>query len=96
MYTRIILVKVKEDATAEQKQGLIDAMKALEGIPAVKSAIAGENVGPRPEGYHIGCVLTFDDVEGKNSYEPHDLHRSMVGDHLSKIREGVILFDIPS
>ncbi|MCS6803130.1 MAG: Dabb family protein [Chloroflexota bacterium] len=97
MYSRIILVKFKEGITDEEKAALKQACYALKGIESVRSVHAGENVGPRPLGFDFGCILTFDDREGKNQYEPHDLHKALV----SVLRpasagqpDSIMLFDI--
>jgi hypothetical protein len=99
VYTRIILVKFKEGITEAEKQTLKDAFHALKGIESVKGVIAGENMGPRPLGFNFGAVLTFENREGKDYYEPHELHKALV----SVLRpasagqpDSIMLFDIES
>lgn len=93
VYTRIILVKCKDDATQQGKQAFLDAAYGLKGIPGVQTVSAGTNVGPRPEGYHLGAVVHFDDKAAKDAYEPHELHKALVAT-LGPIRESVMLFDV--
>ncbi|MFN8532956.1 MAG: Dabb family protein [Dehalococcoidia bacterium] len=97
MYSRIVLVKLKEGITEDEKQALKQAFYGLEGIESVRKVHAGDNVGPRPLGFDFGCVISFDDREGKNQYEPHDLHKALVGvlrPSSAGQPDSIMLFDI--
>ena len=82
MVTHMILVRLKEETTEEQKTALVDALKALKDIPGVVTCTAGANVSARNDGYTVGCAMIFDTQASLDAYGPHPLHQKMVQENL--------------
>lgn len=93
MVSHLILVKIKPEATEQQRKDLVAGLNSLKGIPGVVSCSAGENFSARSEGYGIGCSMVFTDRDALAAYGPHELHQTMVANNLRPISDGVLLFD---
>lgn len=93
MVAHLILVKLKEEASAEAKAGLVDALKKLSDIPGVTHCTAGEVFSARNDGYGIACAMHFIDQASLDAYGPHPLHQDMVQNHLRPNMTGVALVD---
>lgn len=93
MVTHMILVRLKEEATEDQKVALVDALKALKDIPGVLTCTAGQNVSQRNDGYTIGCAMVFDTQASLDAYAPHPLHQKMIQENLRPIMANVTFCD---
>jgi hypothetical protein len=72
---------------------MVAAMLKLKDIPGVVSVTAGENFSARSEGYGIGCTMVFQDRDAMAGYGPHELHQSLIANHIRVIGNGTLLLD---
>jgi hypothetical protein len=91
--SHLILVKIKPEATEEQKQALIAGFRGLSAIPGVVSCSAGTNFSARAQGYEIGCSMVFTDHDAYAGYGPHELHQSLIANLLRPISDGTLMLD---
>jgi len=94
MVEHVVLFKLKADATPEQKNVAIEALKGLKGqIEGIVDLTCGRNFSERSQGYEIGLVVRFRDRAALDAYIPHPAHRGVVEKFLNPIREAVIVVD---
>ncbi|HEX2749232.1 MAG TPA: Dabb family protein [Verrucomicrobiales bacterium] len=91
-YKHIVLLKFKDDASADKVKAVVEAFKALKTkIPAVQSLEWGTNISPEKlnQGFTHCFTLSF---ENKEAVEKHYLHEpahkefgAMLGPVLDKV-----------
>jgi len=75
MIWHTVWFKLKESASAEDKEAMLAALRALpKEIKEIKSLSCGYDYSGRSEGYEIGLVETFETREGLEIYGPHPAH----------------------
>ncbi|SDJ62605.1 Dabb family protein [Salimicrobium halophilum] len=79
MIEHIILIKLSEETTTEQKQELIRRTLELKNsIPGIVDIQQGINFSERNKGYEIGMTVRFKDRESLENYGPHPAHQDIV------------------
>ena len=69
----------KPDVTAEQKQRVLDEIRALQGqIPGIEEAWIGVNFSPRSNGHELGGVMKFRDRASLEAYSGHPVHQKLL------------------
>jgi 2-keto-4-pentenoate hydratase/2-oxohepta-3-ene-1,7-dioic acid hydratase in catechol pathway len=78
-YVHVVVLKLKDDATAEQKATIVDGLRALPAqIPEIQTYRAGLDLGLDPSGCHIGIVGTFESPEAYAVYAKHEAHVGLI------------------
>ena len=94
MIEHVVLFKLRESASAEQKAGMLENLLKLKGkIPGIVQAAAGPNFSARSRGYTHGFVARFADRAALDSYQPHPEHQAVVRDHVQPIAEEILVVD---
>ena len=83
MIEHVVLIKLKDGTTAEQRRALIEAIKGLRhAVPGIVDLSCGENFSPRSQGYEVGLVVRFADRAALDGYLPHPVHQRVVKESL--------------
>ncbi|MGM9508851.1 Dabb family protein [Larkinella sp. GY13] len=74
---------LKNPESKEDLKKLLDGLKSLEKIEAVKQYNIGvpAPTAPRPvidSSYSVSALSVFDNLEGQNAYQVHPLHKKFV------------------
>ena len=96
MIQHIVLLKLKPDATAEQKAALMDGLIALKDkISGIESVSGGDDNSPegKQHGFNWGFVMTFADADARDAYLPHPDHKVLGQQLLRPIVDDVLVFD---
>ena len=96
MIQHIVLLKLKPDATAEQKAALLDGLIALKAkISGIESVSGGDDNSPegKQHGFNWGVVMTFADADARDAYLPHPDHKALGQQLLRPIVDDVLVFD---
>ena len=96
MIQHIVLLKLKPDATAEQKAALLDGLIALkEKIPGIESISGGDDNSPEGKQHRFdwGFVMTFADADARDVYLPHPDHKALGQELLRPIVDDVLVLD---
>lgn len=88
---------LKNPASKEDLNKLIEGLKTLSAIDVVKSLHIGvpASTEKRPvvdASYSISELMFFDDIEGQNKYQEHPIHKKFV-ENYSHLWEKVIVYD---
>lgn len=83
MFTHVVLFWLKKDSPAEARPQLLDDCRAyLAKIPTIKFIDAGRPaMTPRDvvdNSYDVGLVTVFDNREGHDIYQVHELHQQFI------------------
>ena len=96
MIQHIVLLKLKPDATAEQKAALLDGLIALKDtISGIESVSGGDDNSPegKQHGFNWGFVMTFAAADARDAYLPHPDHKAHGQQLLRPIVDDVLVFD---
>ena len=96
MIQHIVLLKLKPDATAEQKAALLDGLIALkEKIPGIESISGGDDNSPEGKQHRFdwGFVMTFADADARDVYLPHPDHKALGQELLRPIVDDILVLD---
>mgnify|MGYP001250653175 FL=1 len=97
MIQHIVLLKLKQGTTEEQKAALLDGLLALkqDKIPGIEVVSGGDNGSPEGKGHGFdwGFVMTFTDKAARDAYLPHPDHKALGQGLLRPIVEDVLVFD---
>jgi len=96
MIQHIVLLKLKPEATAEQKAALLDGLIALKDtISGIESVGGGDDNSPegKQHGFNWGFVMTFADADARDAYLPHPDHKVLGQQLLRPIVDDVLVFD---
>tara|TARA_B100000749_G_scaffold242688_1_gene203602 strand:- start:54 stop:353 length:300 start_codon:yes stop_codon:yes gene_type:complete len=96
MVEHIVLLKLKEGVTPDQKQAILDGLNALKGtLPGIVSIAGGDNVSPegKSHGFGWGFTITFEDIASRDVYLPHPDHKALSARTLRPIADDVLVFD---
>ena len=90
----LVLFKLKPEATEEQKQAALEALKGLNGaVPGIVDLTVGINFSDRGQGFEIGLFVRFTDRAALEAYGPHPAHQAVVRDFINPIKADVIVMD---
>jgi len=97
MIQHIVLLKLKQGTTEEQKAALLDGLLALkqDKIPGIEVVSGDDNGSPEGKGHGFdwGFVMTFADEAARDAYLPHPDHKALGQGLLRPIAEDVLVFD---
>jgi hypothetical protein len=94
MVEHVVLFKTTPEATPEQKERAIAALKTLKDkIPGILDISSGTNFSARNQGFDIGLVVRFVDRAALEVYLPHPAHRGCVDEFITPIKQDVIVVD---
>lgn len=94
MVEHVVLFKTTPEATPEQKQRALQALRELrEQIPGIVDLTAGENFSARNQGFDLGLVVRFVDRAALEAYLPHPAHRACVDTWIAPIKADVLVVD---
>lgn len=69
MFRHIVLLKLKPEATADERETLQRAIDDLPLVaPEIRGLRRGENVGSAPDNYDLAVIMDFDDEASFRSY----------------------------
>ncbi|BBN20778.1 protein MpPKC12 [Marchantia polymorpha subsp. ruderalis] len=91
----VVLLKFKDELTAEKIQQLIDDYAALPAkIDVMKGFEWGTDVSTENlhQGYTHAFISTFDSKEGRDAYVVHEVHQEYAGVLIANI-EKICVFD---
>lgn len=94
-YRHFVVLKFKDDATAEQITEVQKAFVALqEKIDTIKDLEWGTDVSPEglAKGFTHAFLVTFDNKAGLEAYLPHEDHKAF-GAKLHPVLEDVFVID---
>ena len=82
MVEHMVLFKMKEGASDEDKQALMAGLRALPAqIPEIRDLCCGIDFSGRSKGHEVGLVVRFDDRAGLDVYQPHPAHLDFIDKH---------------
>jgi hypothetical protein len=94
MVEHVVLFKLNEGTTDEQRAAAMAGLKALrQQVPGIVDLSVGLNFSDRNQGFELGLVVRFVDRAALEGYLPHPAHRSCVETHLRPIMSSVIVVD---
>ncbi|MBB6459918.1 Dabb family protein [Flammeovirga kamogawensis] len=95
MINHTVLFKLKEEASEDQIQGMIDALQALSGkIDELKEIQVKKNFSDRSQGYSVILFSLFEDKAALDRYQVHPAHVEVVGANVKPILESLAVADI--
>lgn len=78
-YIHVVVLRLKDDATAEQKASIVEGLRALPAqIPQIQTYRAGLDLGLDPSGCHVGIVGTFESPQDYDVYAKHEAHVGLI------------------
>ena len=87
-YVHVVVLKLKPDATAEQKASILDGLAALPSqIPEILTFRVGLDLKLDPSGCHVGAVGTFESVDSYDVYAKHPAHVGVIEEHIKPVLE---------
>jgi hypothetical protein len=101
MIAHVVLFKPKPDLTPEQRQAVLDGLKALaSGIPSVRRLRVGRRVKHglpgyeqmMREDYEYALIVELDDLDGLKAYLAHPQHVA-IGRHFSQSAAAALAYD---
>ncbi len=80
MFRHVVILHFVDDASAEQRQELLDALAVLPAaIPEIRAYQVGVDAGLDVEGNaDLAIVADFDDVAGYVAYRDHPRHQDVL------------------
>ena len=95
MIEHIVLFKMKQGVTEQQRTEFIEALKALRhNVPGILELTAGRNLNEeRSQGYEIALLVRFGDKNSLDAYGPHPAHQDVVQKYVLPWCESVIVAD---
>ncbi len=93
MIEHLVWFKLKESVTEEQKQQMLDALRALRGqIEGIEHLACGVDFSGRSKGYEIGLAVRFSSRAALEEYGPHPAHKAF-GEGFSPLWDDVMALD---
>jgi hypothetical protein len=101
MIAHVILFKPKPDLTPEQRQAVIDGLRAAaRGIPAIRTMRVGRRIKHGLPGYEQAmredfeymAIVEVDDLDGLKAYLAHPLHTA-IGQHFTQASSAALAYD---
>ena len=100
MIRHIVLIRFRDDVTAEHREQVYDGLRALVGkIDGLLNATFGTNVSPEglSKGFRDGFIMDLRDADARDRYLAHPEHQA-AGARLVEAAEGglegILPFDI--
>ena len=88
MFRHCVMMKFRDDATAEQRQAAVDAIAELQAkIPEIVAYSVGLDAGVREDNFHLAAVIDFASKADYEVYATHPDHVEAIQQHLAPIME---------
>ena len=97
MIHHIVLFKFNPGVSNDQIEFLQGELEILKDtIPGIIKYIWGPSISNEnlEKGYTHGFIMTFKDVESRDAYIPHPLHKELVAKFVDPICDDGLVFDI--
>ena len=79
MFRHLVLIRFEPEATADQRQAVLDGLQALPAqIPEIIGYHAGLDAGLREGNHDLGITAEFADEGGWRTYLDHPAHVAVV------------------
>ena len=96
-FRHVVIVWLKDPASAEARQKVIVASYGFTAIPGVLSVSAGPSV-PSPRAvvdssYDVGVVITVQDRAALAAYLEHPTHKHAVQEVLGPLARQIVVYD---
>ena len=93
MIKHIVFLKFRPDAGADQRQKIIDELRALPAqIDVIREYEVGEDVLKSPRSWDVALIGTYDSLEALKTYNEHPAHVAVV-QKIRAISEGAASVD---
>lgn len=80
---QFLVFDLKPEVTAEEREELLKATRALEQIPGVISVRLGTTLAnPPTRRYQLGCIIYYADIKAREGFLPHPIHRDFAEKYL--------------
>lgn len=82
MVEHVVLFKVIEGISAEQKQFMVDALKRLRTIAGIVDMSVGINHSKEglSKGFEVGMCVRFENEAALDAYGPSEVHQGIVAE----------------
>lgn len=95
MIHHIVLFRFRADTDLSRVSAAGDALRGMRGrIAEVRDVVWGPNVGPTARDYPWVLIVTVDDMDAVQRYAEHPLHREIVEQFITPIREARMAVDL--
>ena len=86
MFRHVVLLRLVHEATAEQRQAVLDGLATLPGqIPELRSYVFGPDAGVNEGNFDLAVVADCDDVDGYRVYATHPAHLTVIAERIRPI-----------
>lgn len=85
MFRQVVAIRWAEGVSAEDKQGLRDALESLRAIPELLALQWGDDAGHFDGNFDLVAVMDFADFDSARVYVQHPVHQAYVRDYASKV-----------
>lgn len=94
MVEHLVILKFKDDSTADQIDAFIKAAKGLQDkIDGVVDLSVGANFTDRSQGFTHGVCVRFRDQAALENYVPHPDHVHVVENYIKPILADILVID---
>jgi hypothetical protein len=88
---------LKEPVSVDDRDHLVEGVRTLAGIPAVRELYVGvpastEKRGVVDASWHVSELLYFEDIQAQSAYQEHPIHQEFIRNH-SHLWEKVVVYD---
>ncbi|MFT3851514.1 MAG: Dabb family protein [Ilumatobacteraceae bacterium] len=99
MLRHVVLLKFVPEATAEQRQAVVDGLATLPAqIPELRSYVFGADVGISDGNFDLAVVADCDDADGYRAYATHPAHVAVIAERIRPIlaERAAVQYQLPA
>jgi hypothetical protein len=86
MFRHVVLLQFTPEATAEQRQAVLDGLAVLAAtITDIRSYVYGPDAGVSTGNHDLAVVADFDDADGYLRYATHPAHLAFIAERVRPI-----------
>ena len=86
MFRHVVLLRFVPEATTEQKDVIVDALRKLPAqIPELRDYRVGRDAGLAPTNYDLAVVADVDDEAAYVVYRDHEAHQQVIRELIAPI-----------
>jgi hypothetical protein len=86
MIRHVVLFRWKAEATAEQRQRVVDELSRLPAVvPSLRAYHLGHDLGLNEGNYEFAVAADFDDADGYLAYRDDPVHQAIIAEHIRPI-----------
>jgi hypothetical protein len=86
MFRHVVLLRLVPEATAEQRQAVLDGLATLPGqIPELRSYVFGPDAGISEGNFDLAVVAEVDDADAYRAYATHPAHLAVIAELIRPI-----------